>query len=81
MAKKSIYVVIRSNSFQFDGFFFALTKFGYEFEFSPISKHECEMGNGDIGMHLIPIPKLVTNIENYFIAIEIWHVIKTDIEI
>jgi len=64
-----------------------LTGFGYEFEFSPISKHGYGTGNGYIGTHPEPIPKPVPNVENYFmmiyhvILVDNCHVIKTIIDI
>jgi len=45
--------------------FLILTEFGYEFEFSPISKHGYGTGNGYIGTQPEPIPKTVPNVENY----------------
>jgi hypothetical protein len=62
MATKHILMVNRPNQTQFDGF-------GYEFGFSPISKHGYGMGNGYIGTHPEPIPKHVPNAENYFMLI------------
>jgi hypothetical protein len=46
-----------------------LTGFGYEFWFSPISKHGYGTGNGYIGTHLELIPKPVPNAENFFMLI------------
>jgi len=46
----------------------ALIGFGYEFEFSRISKHGYGTGNGDKGTHL----KLVSNVENQFIVLFIY---------
>jgi len=43
-----------------------LIRFGYEFEFSPISKHWYGTGNGEIGTHLELILKPVPNVENQF---------------
>jgi len=45
------------------------TRVGYEFRFSPISKHDCGTGNGYIGTHPKLILKHVTNAENYFMLI------------
>ena len=53
-----------------------LTGFGYEFGFSPISKHGYGMGNGYIGTNPKPILKHIPNVENYFVLV--WYVILFD---
>jgi len=64
-----------------------LIEFGYEFGFSPISKHGYETGNRYIGTHPEPIPKPILNTEDYFMLIchvilfDNCRVIKTTIDI
>ena len=53
-----------------------MTGFGYEFGFSPISKHGYGTGKGHIDTHPEPIPKFVPNVEIYFMFI--CHVILFD---
>jgi hypothetical protein len=48
--------------------FSTLTGFGYEFEFSPISKHGYKMGNKDISIRPELILRLILNLKNYFIT-------------
>jgi len=64
-----------------------LTRFGYEFELSLISKHGYGTGNGYVATHPELILKPVPNVENYFVLIchvilfDNCHVIKTTFDI